>query len=193
MGLFARAASLAAVPVKSGARFATAATATAFGADKDTAYGNAMQASVESLTSALAKARGPALKFGQILALFSSTLPPEQAAMLASLERLYDFQHADGGWGWWKEGDSDAYMTAYVVWGLSLAKDAGRDIRGGVLDRGLGIARGIEHDRLARVVESEVRAERQHRVDRVHQVAERLRVGDVARVVDAGGFGTRAV
>lgn len=90
MGLFSRAASLAAVPVKTGARFATAATATAFGADKDTAYGNAMQASIESLTTALAKARGPALKFGQILALFSSTLPPEQAAMLASLTRLYE-------------------------------------------------------------------------------------------------------
>lgn len=90
MGLFGRAASLAAVPVKSGARFASAATSTAFGANRDAAYAKAMQASVESLTSALAKARGPALKFGQILALFSSTLPPEQAAMLASLGRLYE-------------------------------------------------------------------------------------------------------
>ena len=42
MGLFARAASLAAVPVKSGARFASAATATAFGADQEKAYGDAM-------------------------------------------------------------------------------------------------------------------------------------------------------
>ena len=90
MGIFTRAASLAAVPVKTGARFASAATATAFGADKDVAYGNAISASIESLTSALAKARGPALKFGQILALFSSTLPPEQAASLASLARLYE-------------------------------------------------------------------------------------------------------
>lgn len=90
MGMFSRAASLAAVPVKTGARFATAATATAFGADKDTAYGNAMASSVEALTAALAKARGPALKFGQILALFSSTLPPEQAAALESLTRLYE-------------------------------------------------------------------------------------------------------
>ena len=90
MGLFTRAASLAAVPVKTGARFASAATATAFGADRDSAYGSAMQASVESLTAALAKARGPALKFGQILALFSSTLPPEQAEMLESLTRLYE-------------------------------------------------------------------------------------------------------
>ncbi len=21
------------------------------------------------------------------------------------LERLYDFQHGDGGWGWWKDGE----------------------------------------------------------------------------------------
>jgi len=32
-----------------------------------------------------------------------------------SLQRLYDFQHADGGWGWWKDGDSDHFMTAYVI------------------------------------------------------------------------------
>ncbi|MDW8310981.1 MAG: alpha-2-macroglobulin family protein, partial [Verrucomicrobiales bacterium] len=25
----------------------------------------------------------------------------------AGLDRLYDFQHGDGGWGWWKEGESD--------------------------------------------------------------------------------------
>ena len=53
-----------------------------------------------------------------------------------SLERLYDFQHADGGWGWWKEGESDHFMTAYVIWGLSLARDAGIRIKGDVLRRG---------------------------------------------------------
>jgi hypothetical protein len=47
----------------------------------------------------------------------------------AGLDRLYDFQHADGGWGWWKEGDSDRWMTAYVVWGWLLAQDAGVSIR----------------------------------------------------------------
>src|SRR5439155_21981276 len=50
-----------------------------------------------------------------------------------SLDRLYDFQHGDGGWGWWKEGDSDPWMSAYVVWGLSLARDAGIDVRGDAL------------------------------------------------------------
>jgi hypothetical protein len=54
----------------------------------------------------------------------------------ASLDRLYDFQHNDGGWGWWKEGDSDHWMTAYVVWGLSLARDANVGIKDDVLRRG---------------------------------------------------------
>ena len=51
------------------------------------------------------------------------------------LERLYDFQHADGGWGWWKEGESDHFMTAYVVWGMSLAREAGVDVRSESLER----------------------------------------------------------
>lgn len=51
------------------------------------------------------------------------------------LERLYDFQHSDGGWGWWKEGESDHFMTAYVVWGLTLAREAGISLRGNVIER----------------------------------------------------------
>lgn len=47
----------------------------------------------------------------------------------AGLARLYDFQHSDGGWGWWKDGESDPFMTAYVVWGLTLAREAGVAIR----------------------------------------------------------------
>lgn len=43
----------------------------------------------------------------------------------SGLDRLYDFQHSDGGWGWWKEGESDHFMTAYVLWGLTLAHNAG--------------------------------------------------------------------
>src|SRR5262249_30525817 len=51
----------------------------------------------------------------------------------ASLDRLYDFQHGDGGWGWWKQGESDHWMTAYVVWGLTLAKQAGIEVKSDVL------------------------------------------------------------
>ncbi len=53
------------------------------------------------------------------------------------LDRIYDFQHDDGGWGWWKEGDSDHFMSAYVVWGLTMARDAGIVVREDVLARGV--------------------------------------------------------
>ena len=53
----------------------------------------------------------------------------------ASLERLYNFQHADGGWGWWKEGDSDHFMTAYVLWGMALAHQAGIEVKQDVAAR----------------------------------------------------------
>ncbi|OLE53598.1 MAG: hypothetical protein AUG51_12070 [Acidobacteria bacterium 13_1_20CM_3_53_8] len=41
------------------------------------------------------------------------------------LDRLYSYQHADGGWGWWKNDQTDPFMTAYVVDGLAQAKRAG--------------------------------------------------------------------
>ena len=41
------------------------------------------------------------------------------------LDRLYAYQHNDGGWGWWKNDQSDPFMTAYVVNGLTLAKHNG--------------------------------------------------------------------
>jgi len=46
----------------------------------------------------------------------------------AGLERLYSFQHDDGGWGWWQDDQSRVFMTAYVVSGLGQAKDAGYSI-----------------------------------------------------------------
>src|SRR5258708_40044898 len=47
----------------------------------------------------------------------------------AGLDRLYDFQPDDGGWGWWKEDESHVFMTAYVVSGLAQAKAAGYEIK----------------------------------------------------------------
>jgi alpha-2-macroglobulin len=43
----------------------------------------------------------------------------------AGLERLYSYQHDDGGWGWWQDDPSLVFMTAYVVSGLGQAKQAG--------------------------------------------------------------------
>lgn len=53
------------------------------------------------------------------------------------LRRLYDFQHEDGGWGWWKEDATDPYLTAHVLYGLALARRAGVPVRGESFERGL--------------------------------------------------------
>ncbi|MBI2835638.1 MAG: hypothetical protein HYX76_14555 [Acidobacteria bacterium] len=34
------------------------------------------------------------------------------------LQRLYDYQHDDGGWGWWKTDENHPFMTAYALYGL---------------------------------------------------------------------------
>ena len=44
------------------------------------------------------------------------------------LRRLYAFQHTDGGWGWWKDDPTTAWMTAYVVDGLTQAREAGYEV-----------------------------------------------------------------
>lgn len=52
------------------------------------------------------------------------------------LDRLYAYQHEDGGWGWWKDDKTDPFMTAYVVDGLTLASRAGYQIETWRRDRG---------------------------------------------------------
>ncbi|HSI86410.1 MAG TPA: alpha-2-macroglobulin family protein, partial [Candidatus Methylacidiphilales bacterium] len=52
------------------------------------------------------------------------------------LARLADFQHGDGGWGWWKDDTTNDYMTAYVVQGMALAKRAGVEVPEGMISRG---------------------------------------------------------
>lgn len=55
----------------------------------------------------------------------------------AGLKRLYGFQHYDGGWGWWQNDQSNPFMTAYVIYGLSLAKSAGYQIKASALSNGI--------------------------------------------------------
>ncbi len=53
--------------------------------------------------------------------------PELEKKIEAGMARLKDFQHADGGWGWWKEDDSQVFMTAYVISGFGQAREAGYD------------------------------------------------------------------
>jgi uncharacterized protein YfaS (alpha-2-macroglobulin family) len=52
------------------------------------------------------------------------------------MDRLYAYQHDDGGWGWWKDDKTDPFMTAYVVDGLTLAGRAGYQIDAWRRDKG---------------------------------------------------------
>ncbi|HEX8422256.1 MAG TPA: alpha-2-macroglobulin family protein, partial [Pyrinomonadaceae bacterium] len=58
-------------------------------------------------------------------------------------ERLYNFQHPDGGWGWWKDDPTDPWMTAYVVDGLTMASRAGYQTSDANVERGRGKLSGL--------------------------------------------------
>ncbi len=59
----------------------------------------------------------------------------------AGVERLTSLQRPDGGWGWWRGGSADPYMTAYVVQGLAEGREAGVPFDASVLKRGFDFLR----------------------------------------------------
>lgn len=60
-----------------------------------------------------------------------------QPLVQASIQRLYSFQHNDGGWGWWEGDSSHDYQTAWVVFGLTVTAQAGYEIDPEVIARGV--------------------------------------------------------
>ncbi len=55
----------------------------------------------------------------------------------AALQRIYAKQLYDGGWNWWDGGESDPYLTAYVIYGLLEARESGYTISEDALSAGL--------------------------------------------------------
>ncbi len=58
------------------------------------------------------------------------------AVVRIGLDRLRAMQREDGSWPWWGGGESDEFMTAYVVWGLRQAEIAGVPVEGKMIERG---------------------------------------------------------
>ncbi len=54
-----------------------------------------------------------------------------------ALQRLYNWQNPDGGWGWWADLKSNDLVTAYTVLGLVEAKRAGYTVSDDVIERSL--------------------------------------------------------
>ncbi len=61
------------------------------------------------------------------------------------LQKLYQQQHPDGGWGWWyniQEQKSNVHVSAYVVFALVKAQQSDVEVDWGVLQRGLDYLKG---------------------------------------------------
>ncbi len=58
-----------------------------------------------------------------------------------ALQRLYNQQHYDGGWGWWVTDKSSPYLTAYVLQGMLEAHRAGFVVDKEVMGKAAGYLR----------------------------------------------------
>lgn len=67
---------------------------------------------------------------------FGTTKPELERVISDGIQRLNQMQHPDGGWGWWMDSQSNAFLTAYAVLGLTEAKKSGFTVDGSVLSRG---------------------------------------------------------
>jgi uncharacterized protein YfaS (alpha-2-macroglobulin family) len=53
------------------------------------------------------------------------------------LDKLYNQQRQDGGWGWWADSqESNVHLTAYVVFALVKAQQSGFEVKSDVIQRG---------------------------------------------------------
>lgn len=93
---------------------------------------------VEQVTSVLL----PNVKIKQMLSL---PIIPNDAVDVAELDKnvnvsvqtLYSYQQASGGWGVWQESEASSYLTAYVLLGLNEAQKAGYTVDNTVIKNGL--------------------------------------------------------
>jgi len=58
------------------------------------------------------------------------------------LEKLYQRQNGDGGWGWWDGDRSSPTLTAYAVFGLLRIREVGFTVRNRVIELGLDALKG---------------------------------------------------
>ena len=55
----------------------------------------------------------------------------------SAIEKLIDLQNDDGGWGWWDRLDSNPYLSAYTIFALARAQEAGFDVPSAVVEEGV--------------------------------------------------------
>ena len=65
-----------------------------------------------------------------------------QTFIRAGLGKLEHFQTEEGGFSLWVGGKPEPFLTAYALWGLKLARDAGHPIPKGMIERGVAWLHG---------------------------------------------------
>jgi uncharacterized protein YfaS (alpha-2-macroglobulin family) len=103
----------------------------------------------------------PTVVAARALRKLKKPLPPEMNELpkmvQKGLDTLNGYQHDDGGWGWWREDDTDPFLTGYTVYGLALAQEAGFTVERRVLIRGLNsIQRMFQEDYIIRKQQGEI-------------------------------------
>ncbi|MCE9552931.1 MAG: hypothetical protein K8T91_06085 [Planctomycetes bacterium] len=76
---------------------------------------------------------GSAMKESGIVAPHAKRL---SRVLTDGMARVEDFQHGDGGWGWWKEDKTNDFMTAYVLEGLARCRRLNQPVPDAMLDGG---------------------------------------------------------
>jgi hypothetical protein len=91
----------------------------------------------------------PNLETYRILQEFGLSSPALQSRLDRTLEvglaQLVERQNEDGGWSWWPGGESDGYISAYALFGLARAQEAGVTVDARTF------ARAVEYLRNARL------------------------------------------
>lgn len=87
-------------------------------------------------------------------------LEAELAQQVAiALQKLYARQASDGGWPWWDGDQTDTLITAYAIWGLHEAQNAGYTVNGAAITRGISYLR--QHLREVEQLEGRFKLNRQ--------------------------------
>jgi alpha-2-macroglobulin len=72
------------------------------------------------------------------LGILNPTLEADMPGLIgAGLQKLYGYQHPDGGWGWWFDDSTNDYQTAWVIFGLAVTSEAGNVVDPQVIQRGV--------------------------------------------------------
>ena len=66
------------------------------------------------------------------------------------LGRIRNMQRDDGGWAWWKRGESSGYLTCYVLNALVTAQECDVAVDQQMIERGMQFLRNWETDRMRR-------------------------------------------